>query len=500
MTTVTYAQPLADGQSKFLGCCIGYTTHSNFDDYWNQVTPENAGKWGSVEYAQDSYNWTQLDNIYSYAKNKGFPYKHHTLVWGQQQPSWISSLDSADQRAEVEEWIQLIGEKYPDADYVEVVNEPFHAPPSYKDALGGNGKTGFDWIITAFEWAREYCDSSTMLLINEYNILHDNTQTNNYLRIIDTLNARGLIDGISVQGHSFEFFGSGYTWSITTIKNNLNKLVATGLPFYLSEFDINEEDDDVQLQKYQTYFPIFWEHPGVKGITLWGYLQNECWRADAYLLTDRMRPRPAMEWLEMYIVSPFPPVLIDPLKTTDEPLDPILKWHPSDSADAYHVQVSTLSSFSNIIVDTTVNDTSVQINSLSSDTRYYWRASAQNEHGESRYTSTTYFYTMDTTTTAINKLNENPSSFILYQNYPNPFNPVTTIKYSLDKSIRVHLSIYNISGQKICNLVEQNQNIGVHQVLWDGRDGSGQLVPSGTYFYKIDTGDFTQVRKMLLMK
>ena len=73
MTTVTYAQPLADGQSKFLGCCIGYTTHSNFDDYWNQVTPENAGKWGSVEYAQDSYNWTQLDNIYSYAKNKGFP-------------------------------------------------------------------------------------------------------------------------------------------------------------------------------------------------------------------------------------------------------------------------------------------------------------------------------------------------------------------------------------------------------------------------------------------
>ena len=76
----SFAQPLANGKSKFLGCSIGSTIYSNFADYWNQVTPGNASKWGSVEYSQDQYNRTQLDNIYDYAMDNDFLYKHHTLV------------------------------------------------------------------------------------------------------------------------------------------------------------------------------------------------------------------------------------------------------------------------------------------------------------------------------------------------------------------------------------------------------------------------------------
>ncbi|MBN1406652.1 MAG: hypothetical protein JW956_02620 [Calditrichaceae bacterium] len=49
----SFSQPLAQRQDKFIGCSLNYTIYSNFDDYWNQVTPENAGKWGSVEYSQD---------------------------------------------------------------------------------------------------------------------------------------------------------------------------------------------------------------------------------------------------------------------------------------------------------------------------------------------------------------------------------------------------------------------------------------------------------------
>jgi GH35 family endo-1,4-beta-xylanase len=80
------AQPLASRKSKFVGNIIrnGNSIRSNFSKYWNQVTAENAGKWGSVEFSRGSYSWTQLDNIYNYALANGFPYRHHNLIWGQQ--------------------------------------------------------------------------------------------------------------------------------------------------------------------------------------------------------------------------------------------------------------------------------------------------------------------------------------------------------------------------------------------------------------------------------
>ena len=88
----SFAQPLATGHSKFLGDAAD-SPPASFDTYWNQITPENAGKWLSVEGTRDSYSWGGADQSYNYAKQRGFPFKWHNLIWGQQQPSWISSLD-----------------------------------------------------------------------------------------------------------------------------------------------------------------------------------------------------------------------------------------------------------------------------------------------------------------------------------------------------------------------------------------------------------------------
>ena len=107
---------LASG-SKFLGNILGNNIPSNFANYWNQVTPENAGKWGSVEPGRDSMNWGSLDNYYDYAKNRGFPFKQHTFVWGNQEPGWVSGLSSSEQLAEVTEWIQAYCQRYPNTDY-----------------------------------------------------------------------------------------------------------------------------------------------------------------------------------------------------------------------------------------------------------------------------------------------------------------------------------------------------------------------------------------------
>jgi endo-1,4-beta-xylanase len=178
------SQPLATGHTKFLGCAVGSTINSNFDSYWNQVTPGNGGKWGSVErIGIDVYEWGEADQAYSYALARGFPFKFHKLVWGQQQPGWITARDSASQYQEVEEWIRLVGERYPLMSYIDVVNEPLpsHAPPPYAQALGGNGSTRYDWVIKAFQLARQYCDPRVKLILNDYNIINEDGNTTELL-------------------------------------------------------------------------------------------------------------------------------------------------------------------------------------------------------------------------------------------------------------------------------------------------------------------------------
>ena len=126
-------------------------------------------------------------------------FKEHCLIWGQQQPTWISSLDSVQQYNYIETWIRMVGQRYPNADMVDVVNEPLagHNPPNggngranYIKALGGSGTTGWDWVIKSFELARQYMPN-TKLLINDYGIINSNTATTSYLQIINLLNDRG---------------------------------------------------------------------------------------------------------------------------------------------------------------------------------------------------------------------------------------------------------------------------------------------------------------------
>lgn len=285
---------IAEGKDKFLGNVIGRTVPDDYNTHWNQVTPENAGKWGSAERKRDVMSWQTLDKVYEHARANNNPFKQHTLVWGQQQPKWITSLSPGEQKEEVEEWIQSFCERYPETDYIDVVNEPLHAVPSYADALGGRGATGWDWVVWSFEKARQYCPNAKLVL-NDYNILRSDSATAVYMEIIDLLKSRGLIDIVGEQGHFLE------TTPSTTIQRNLNRLASTGLPIQISEYDVDLLDDAAQLKKYQEQFPIFWKHPAVRGITLWGYNQGQIWRKNAYLLRTDGSPRPAFTWLTQFV-------------------------------------------------------------------------------------------------------------------------------------------------------------------------------------------------------
>ena len=93
-----------------------------------------------------------------------------------------------------------------------------------------------------------------------------------------------------------------------------------------------------------------------------------------------------------------------------------------------------------------------------------------------------------------------PDHFILSQNYPNPFNLECQIQYALPKPCHVELTIYNILGQKVKTLVDEYQDAGNKQVEWDGKTDKGDEVASGVYFYRIETGDFTRAKKMVILK
>jgi endo-1,4-beta-xylanase len=270
-------KPIAAGKPKFLGCALSSAQTSGFASLWNQVTPENGGKWGSVEGARGAMNWIDMDASYNAAKKYGMLFKEHTLIWGAQQPSWIAALDTASQRIEINQWFSLLAARYPDIDYIDVVNEPLHNAPNgmlpwgatvknvdYAKSLGGAGKTGWDWIITSFRMARKYFPKSK-LIINEYSVINSTTETQNYIKIIKLLQAEKLIDGIGEQAHAFTTSGA----TAATMKANLDLLGATGLPIYLTEMDIDGSTDLIQLNEMKRVFTVFWAHPSAMGITMW---------------------------------------------------------------------------------------------------------------------------------------------------------------------------------------------------------------------------------------
>ena len=95
---------------------------------------------------------------------------------------------------------------------------------------------------------------------------------------------------------------------------------------------------------------------------------------------------------------------------------------------------------------------------------------------------------------------QTPHLFSLEQNHPNPFNPETQIRYTLPQGIKVRLLIYNILGQKVRTLVDEYQTAGYRTGKWDGKNDIGDEIASGIYFYRLQAGEYDEVRKMILMR
>lgn len=301
----SFAQPPAQGANKYLGnITTNGQVRSDFLKYWNQITGENEHKWQSVEGSRDRMNWGGGDRIANFATQNDILWKFHTLVWGSQYPSWLSGLSQADQLAEIKEWYDEVKAKYPDLPMIDVVNEAFpsHAPAPFKNALGGDGATGFDWIIEAFKMARERWPNA-ILIYNDYNNCEYSSEVNWTVKLVNAmLEAGAPIDAIGCQAHD------AYKIATATVKANIDKLAETGLPIFITEYDIGEGNDARQKQIMEEQFTMFWTHPKIVGITYWGYIAGSTWRANTGLMSSSGTERPALTWLKEYVKdNPNPP-------------------------------------------------------------------------------------------------------------------------------------------------------------------------------------------------
>jgi endo-1,4-beta-xylanase len=304
IVAVTSQAQIAKGANKFLGNICGNSVRSDFLTYWNQVSPENSAKWASVEGTRDKYNFGGVDAMRDFAEANKIPWKLHTLIWGSQYPNWITGLSQSEQLTEITEWFDTLSKRYPNVTQIDVINEgyPSHKPPPYKAALGGDGSTGYDWIVKSFQMARARWPKA-ILIYNDYNNIEWNNEVSWTVTMVNAIKKAGApIDAIGCQAHD------AHKTAAATLKSNMDKLAATGLPLYMTEFDIPDGNDASQKTTMQDKFTVFWKHPKVLGVTYWGYIVNQTWVSGSGLLSSSGTERPALTWLKDFVKSnPNPP-------------------------------------------------------------------------------------------------------------------------------------------------------------------------------------------------
>lgn len=200
------------------------------------------------------------------------------------------------------------------------------------------------------------------------------------------------------------------------------------------------------------------------------------------------------------LVPPVPPPpYTPPTGSVGIGLTPILSWGSSGSDILYHIQVATSSSFGGTTVvyeNAGITGTAIQLPMLQSFMTYYWRVRAKYVSGTvwSNWTMVLNFMTV--CSTEVQQIgNEIPNKFDLSQNYPNPFNPVTKVSFDLPKQSFVSLKVYDITGREIATLVNEELSAGKYVSDFDA-----SKLSSGTYFYRLETGDFIATKKMILLK
>jgi len=281
------------GHHFAFGTCISYSPLQNNSIYRNFILGhfewavcENENKWRSNEPSRDSETYTQSDYIYTWCNNNGIKMRGHTLFWEQDNyflPDWVKSLSYAtyptpsELLTEVNERVDsAVGHYEGKFHNWDVDNEMLS--DSWFDRLGEAGR------VHMFERAKSVAPACGMFM-NEYSgNSFGGYNSGPYAARASSLISMGApIDGLGIQGH----LGANLTFEPQNYYDNVLEPLATlDLPIWVTEFDANHTDETISANNIENYFRICFSHEKVEGIIMWGFMQGQMWRGNAYLITS----------------------------------------------------------------------------------------------------------------------------------------------------------------------------------------------------------------------
>ncbi|MFI1563997.1 endo-1,4-beta-xylanase [Streptomyces sp. NPDC020490] len=280
----TPLRDLAAAKGKIVGTAVtGSKLTGTYGDIagaqFSSLTPGNAMKWGSVEPTQGSFNWTEADQIVAFAEAHGQQVRGHTLVWHNQNPSWLTngSWTSAQLSSLLQNHISTEVGRYKGRIAAwDVVNEPFNEDGTYRSTLWYNG-LGADYIANALTWAHA-ADPAAKLYINDYNVEGVNAKSTALYNLVKSLKDRGVpIDGVGLQAHLI----LGQVPS--TLQQNIQRFADLGVDVAITELDVRmalPADSAKLAQQAADYKSVVAACVAVArcvNVTVWGFADSDSW-------------------------------------------------------------------------------------------------------------------------------------------------------------------------------------------------------------------------------
>jgi len=258
---------------------------SFFKSHFNWAVFANESKWNRNERRHGQEDYRQADAMYDWCRENGIPVRGHCIFWEPEkwQPRWLREMDPNEVRDAVERRLDSVVNHFK-GKFVhwDVNNEMLHGT-FFKDNLGD------DIDLWMFKRAHQI-DPNVLLFVNEFNILSvdkdfNEVQVDEYVEHTKRLISQGApIYGVGIQGH---IWSEDILANPSVLKERLDKVAGLGLPIWISEFDVADEDEQSNADKLECVYRTAYSHPAVEGIMMWSFWARASWRGPNAALAGR---------------------------------------------------------------------------------------------------------------------------------------------------------------------------------------------------------------------
>ncbi len=280
----TPLRDLAAAKGKVIGTAVtGSKLTGTYGDIaggqFSSLTPGNAMKWGTVEPTQGSFNWSEADQIVAFAQAHHQQVRGHTLVWHNQNPSWLTNgtWTQAQLSTLLQNHISTeVGRYKGEITAWDVVNEPFNEDGTYRSTLWYDG-LGATYIAQALTWAHT-ADPAAKLYINDYNVEGVNAKSTALYNLVKSLKAAGVpIDGVGLQAHLI------VGQVPATLQQNIQRFADLGVDVAVTELDVRmalPADSTKLAQQKADFKSVLAACVAVTrcvNVTVWGFTDSDSW-------------------------------------------------------------------------------------------------------------------------------------------------------------------------------------------------------------------------------